>query len=385
MANTVDEQHMTSIRSRRAATVRLVVASATAGAVSAGVSCAALGGAVGGLAGAAAGFIPALFTFGLSIPLGAVVGTGIGASTGLAAGCSVGAMGGGAASYLGQKHSGDLRSVLAAWQRRALVAGERLREQVDVALDVVEELAMKLVAHRMKRKAEKMKEADMSQPGTATAPEAEIGSAAVELAKATVVVAAESAKQTTAGIKSAAQRTAKELVSNATETASATTALAKSNVTQAASAAQRAVTDPQNQMAAASAMGGAVSLGASGGAAGMAAGGAVGATVGLLAAPLTLGLSIPLGAAIGGGSGLCAGAATGSAAGFVGGGLAGYEVYGHKQELRSAVESAKVNVHGSLETLRERSFASASSVGHLGATMLRGANTRLTGLVKRGA
>mmetsp|Transcript_114078 Transcript_114078/g.368529 ORF Transcript_114078/g.368529 Transcript_114078/m.368529 type:complete len:99 (+) Transcript_114078:254-550(+) len=77
----------------------------------------------------------------------------------------------------------------------------------------------------------------------------------------------------------------------------------------------------------ASAVGGAVTLGAGGGATGLVSGGVLGAAVGVLPAVFTFGLSIPVCAALGSGAGLCMGSAVGGTAGLVGGGAAGYRLY----------------------------------------------------------
>jgi len=88
---------------------------------------------------------------------------------------------------------------------------------------------------------------------------------------------------------------------------------------------------------AATAMGGAVMLGAGGGAAGGVVGGIGGAIAGLPFAFFTFGLSIPVGAVVGGGSGVCIGAATGGAAGAMGGSVAGYG-YGHRAEIKTGMD-----------------------------------------------
>merc|ERR1712241_1491881 len=92
--------------------------------------------------------------------------------------------------------------------------------------------------------------------------------------------------------------------------------------------------NPQAQVATASAIAGAGTLGAVGGGTGLVAGGVVGAAVGVPAAFFTFGLSIPvcatLGAVVGGGTGATVGGTTG----LVTGGTVGYQVYAHRKELK---------------------------------------------------
>merc|ERR1719383_916726 len=127
----------------------------------------------------------------------------------------------------------------------------------------------------------------------------------------------------TAGTAFGAARSLVEPVAvKAVETAS----FSRAKVSELGEGVQRVAADPKAKVTAASAVGGAVTLGASGGATGLVSGGLVGAAVGLVPAVFTFGLSIPVGAALGGGTGLCVGSAVGGTAGFVGGGIAGYKL-----------------------------------------------------------
>lgn len=94
------------------------------------------------------------------------------------------------------------------------------------------------------------------------------------------------------------------------------------------------------QATAASAVGGAMTLGGAGGATGLATGGVMGAVAGLPFALFTLGLSIPIGAAVGGGTGLVVGTAVGASTGALGGGAAGYGVYTKSDDIQSAARTA---------------------------------------------
>merc|ERR1712072_1029567 len=101
-----------------------------------------------------------------------------------------------------------------------------------------------------------------------------------------------------------------------------------------------AVTDKQVQVTAASALGGAAALGASGGATGLVTGGAFGAACGAVPAIFTFGLSIPIGAAVGGAAGLCMGTVAGGTVGLVGGGAAGRSAHQHRAEIKEAATGA---------------------------------------------
>merc|ERR1740121_2963545 len=79
---------------------------------------------------------------------------------------------------------------------------------------------------------------------------------------------------------------------------------ARQKVNETSEAVQEAASDQRVQ---ATAVGGAVALGAGGGAAGLVSGGAIGAAIGIVPAFFTFGLSIPVGAAIGSGVGAAAG------------------------------------------------------------------------------
>lgn len=113
------------------------------------------------------------------------------------------------------------------------------------------------------------------------------------------------------------------------------------------------------QVAAASAMGGAVVLGATGGAAGLLTGSTIGGTLGLLAAPLTLGLSVPIGIAAGGGTGSALGSAAGGTAGFFAGGAAGYGAYSKKDDIKSGATQALAAAGTCAEHMRDKATISA--------------------------
>jgi len=104
--------------------------------------------------------------------------------------------------------------------------------------------------------------------------------------------------------------------------------------------------DKAFQTTAASAAGGAVTLGTTGGLAGLATGTMAGAAIGLVPALFTFGLSIPVGAAIGGSCGLVTGAAAGSAVGAVGGGAAGYGAYAKRDQIAGVVDSSRKKISG---------------------------------------
>merc|ERR1719150_3574450 len=95
--------------------------------------------------------------------------------------------------------------------------------------------------------------------------------------------------------------------------------------------------DKAFQATAASAAGGAVSLGTTGGVAGLATGTAIGAAVGVPMALFTFGVPIPISAAVGGACGMVTGAAAGGTVGAVGAGAAGYGAYHKREEIASAV------------------------------------------------
>lgn len=79
----------------------------------------------------------------------------------------------------------------------------------------------------------------------------------------------------------------------------------------------QAAMDPDLQVTAASAVSGALALGAGGGCAGLVTGSVAGGACGLVPAIFTFGLSIPVGVVLGGGAGAAAGTALGSGAGAV--------------------------------------------------------------------
>jgi len=116
------------------------------------------------------------------------------------------------------------------------------------------------------------------------------------------------------------------------------------------------------QTTAASAVGGAMTMGAGGAVTGAAAGSMVGATMGLPLALFTFGLSIPFGAALGGGAGLVVGATTGASAGAVGAGAAGYGAYQHRGEIRSAANKVTTKASSGVEFVKGRASSSAEFV-----------------------
>merc|ERR1740130_20255 len=112
---------------------------------------------------------------------------------------------------------------------------------------------------------------------------------------------------------------------------------------------------------AASAMGGALLVGAGGGAAGSVAGGLAGATMGLPLALFTFGLSIPIGAMIGGGAGACVGVTAGSATGAIGGGAAGYG-YQRRDQIKDKVGSVVEKAGSCSNKLKEVASNSVARV-----------------------
>jgi len=116
---------------------------------------------------------------------------------------------------------------------------------------------------------------------------------------------------------------------------------------------------------AASAMGGAVMLGAGGGAAGGVVGGIGGAIAGMPLAFFTFGLSIPIGAVVGGGAGTCIGAATGSAAGAVGGSVAGYG-YGRRAEIKSGMDGVVKQATAASDKVKAKIGSSLNKLGTKG-------------------
>merc|ERR1740130_1226373 len=103
---------------------------------------------------------------------------------------------------------------------------------------------------------------------------------------------------------------------------------------------------------AASAMGGALLVGAGGGAAGSVAGGLAGATMGLPLALFTFGLSIPIGAMIGGGAGACVGVAAG---------VAGYG-YQRRDQIKTNVGSVVEKAGSCSNKLKEVASSSVARV-----------------------
>jgi len=112
---------------------------------------------------------------------------------------------------------------------------------------------------------------------------------------------------------------------------------------------------------AASAMGGALLVGAGGGAAGSVAGGLAGATLGLPLALFTFGLSIPIGAMVGGSAGACVGVAAGSTTGAVGGGVAGYG-YQRREQIKTNVGSVVAKAGSCSDKLKEVASSSVARV-----------------------
>mmetsp|Transcript_71192 Transcript_71192/g.204144 ORF Transcript_71192/g.204144 Transcript_71192/m.204144 type:complete len:292 (+) Transcript_71192:3-878(+) len=128
---------------------------------------------------------------------------------------------------------------------------------------------------------------------------------------------------------------ARQLVGSAQAKAFETFEYSKEKVCDIGEGVREAACDPRTQVAAASAVGGAVALGSGGAATGLVSGGVIGAVCGLVPAIFTFGLSIPIGAAIGGGVGCATGATVAGTAGFLGGGTVGYHAYGSSQDARA--------------------------------------------------
>lgn len=119
---------------------------------------------------------------------------------------------------------------------------------------------------------------------------------------------------------------------------------------------------PKVQVTAASAAGGAVTVGATGGAIGFTAGGVIGAACGVIPAIFTFGLSIPVGAAIGSGAGLCVGTAVGGTAGAVGGGAVGFGAYSKKDEIKQGVDAAKAKADACKRLVKDKASMYAENV-----------------------
>jgi len=147
----------------------------------------------------------------------------------------------------------------------------------------------------------------------------------------------------------------------------------KSKAITLAAGAREVAKNKSFQTTAASAAGGAVTLGTTGGVAGLATGTAVGAAVGVPAAFFTFGLSIPIGAAIGGTCGMVTGAAAGGTVGAVGAGAAGYGAYQKRDQITSVVSSSRnqiasvasktmTSVNDSAGFAKEKAVASAEYV-----------------------
>lgn len=134
--------------------------------------------------------------------------------------------------------------------------------------------------------------------------------------------------------------------------ARAAAAFAKKKASQFAAAAHEVAKDKCFQVTAASATGGAVTLGATGGFLGLATGVVGGAIVGLPLALFTFGLSIPISATIGGTCGLVTGAAAGGATGAVTGGGIGYGAYQNRKSIASAVSSGRQQVSSAANKLK---------------------------------
>jgi len=151
------------------------------------------------------------------------------------------------------------------------------------------------------------------------------------------------------------------------EKARAVAKWSKEKASEYAIAARQMAQDKSFQATAASAAGGAVTLGATGGAAGLATGTLIGAAVGLPAALFTFGLSIPISAAIGGACGLATGAAAGGTVGAVGAGAAGYGAYQKRDEIAGALKDGRQRISDvaskSAAYAKEKAGASAEVVG----------------------
>ncbi|CAK8999028.1 unnamed protein product [Durusdinium trenchii] len=102
-----------------------------------------------------------------------------------------------------------------------------------------------------------------------------------------------------------------------------------------------AVKDPDLQVTAASALSGAVALGAGGGCAGLITGSVAGGACGIVPAIFTFGLSIPVGVVLGGGAGAAAGTALGGTAGAMLGTLLGRRYVHHRSANPDSPQSRK--------------------------------------------
>lgn len=321
--------------------VQVTTATAIGGAVTLGAGGGIAGLATGGAIGGAIGFLPAIFTFGLSIPIGVAIGGGIGFGVGIAGGGGAGLLSGGTVGYV-------------AYAKRSKIwrTWEAIRNRLDIAFDHVEDYVLKIIGHRMQRRAQRMNEASATNGRSqaydervdATIGVSGVGVAGLDLAKATAAAAAS------------------ELNVGARRMAGDASAAAIQKTSDIGSEAKRIVTDQHNQVTAATAVGGAVTAGAAGGATGAVAGGTIGAGIGLLMAPFTLGLSIPVGAILGGSTGLVTGAAAGGTAGAVGGGAIGYGAYAKRDEISEAASGLTSSVGAAVTSVKDTAVASGASV-----------------------
>jgi hypothetical protein len=138
------------------------------------------------------------------------------------------------------------------------------------------------------------------------------------------------------------------------DAACSATQVAKTKTSELSSKISVAVKDRGVQVTAASAIGGAAAMGASGGAAGLTTGTVIGAACGVVPAFFTFGLSIPIGAALGGATGLCAGSVAGGTAGLVGGGLAGRSVHNNQDEIHQRVKGTLNKANGCKDYMAEK-------------------------------
>lgn len=126
--------------------------------------------------------------------------------------------------------------------------------------------------------------------------------------------------------------------------------------------AKSAAADPQVQVTAVSALGGAATLGTAGCATGAVTGGVTGAVVGLPAALFTLGLSIPVCAAVGAVIGAGTGATVGGTTGAAVGGVGGYYGYQNKEKIVEGVNVATSKVGECQEYTKNKLSESAEFI-----------------------
>merc|ERR1719264_1035346 len=127
--------------------------------------------------------------------------------------------------------------------------------------------------------------------------------------------------------------------------------------------------NPQNQVVAASGLGGAVVVGAGGAGVGLLTGGAAGAAIGLLPALFTFGLSIPFGAMIGGACGTVVGATTGGTIGGAGGSAIGYAAFKKRRDIKRFFSRLNLKIIGARAAIRRAIHSAIEKKGSRASAM----------------